>query len=386
MINHLFKLAWNRKKAYTGIFIEQALIAIILMFSTVKLMETLQKVSDPGLLDTKNTISYGNDFRKTATPEGSIRMDNHLALAEHLRKMPFVEAITNSYGLTPFFDRGKNRISDSIRIDGKKIKTDVKGADKYSAIVFRIKMQEGTWLEDKTFEDGSFPAVITRQFVDSTGWTMALGKKFPYKARTYTVVGVVEGIKDNLFEPSKAAVILPVDHLNRIDMAVARVRDKERFINALNKESNRLYSEYKNTLLVAPVDMMKQAQIFSNAMELILISIPVLFLTVFAFIGVFGVFNLQAKKHFREFALRIALGATKWKLMGIVIGESLLINALASMPALLLSFLIYDYSAASNIIGVFTSIGVMLLFSVISAWYPAWTVSRVNPAEALQYE
>ena len=30
--------------------------------------------------------------------------------------------------------------------------------------------------------------------------------------------------------------------------------------------------------------------------------------------------------------------------------------------------------------------GVMLLFSVFSAWYPAWKVSRVSPAEALHNE
>jgi ABC-type antimicrobial peptide transport system permease subunit len=71
--------------------------------------------------------------------------------------------------------------------------------------------------------------------------------------------------------------------------------------------------------------------------------------------------------------------------MNIVIGESLLITCVAILPALLLSFFIYDYTAV-HVVAVGSTVLVMLLFAVVSAWYPAWTVSRVNPAEALQYE
>jgi ABC-type lipoprotein release transport system permease subunit len=72
--------------------------------------------------------------------------------------------------------------------------------------------------------------------------------------------------------------------------------------------------------------------------------------------------------------------------MLLIISESLLITSFAMFPSLLLSFLIYDYASIADATAIFTTVCIMLLFSVISAWYPAWKVSKVNPAEALQYE
>jgi ABC-type antimicrobial peptide transport system permease subunit len=385
MIRSIFKLLWNRRKSYLGIFFEQAIIVFVLMFCLVQLVQTIRKYTDPGLLDTRNTVAFGIDFRKTTVPDESFRKETNRAIINNMRNLPFVEAITNSYGLMPYMDQGNNR-TDSVWMDGRKIRTEIKGADEYSRTVFRPALEEGVWLENKTFEDGSFPAVITRQLADKAGWTASLGKKIQYNGRVYTVTGVMEGLKRALFEPSVTAIVLPVSHFKSVhDLTVARIKnnEKDHFINALNKECKRLYPDHHATLLIVSGDMMKQAQVFSHAMGLILMSIPALFLTIFAFIGTFGVFYLHAKRHLKEYALRIALGSDTKRLFYLVISESLLVTCLAMLPALLLSVFLYDYA---DLTAILVTVGVMLLFSAVSAWYPAWRVSRVNPAEALQYE
>ena len=81
----------------------------------------------------------------------------------------------------------------------------------------------------------------------------------------------------------------------------------------------------------------------------------------------------------------MALGATRKQLLGMVIGESLAVSALASLPAVLLSFFIFDLTWV-NVCAVVATVVLMALFSVFSACYPAYKVSKVNPAEALHYE
>ena len=112
---------------------------------------------------------------------------------------------------------------------------------------------------------------------------------------------------------------------------------------------------------------------------------PAFFLFIFAFIGTFGLFWLQSKKRLKEYALQLALGATRRDLMKMVLGESLLISVMASIPSVLLAFFIYDFTV-ENIAAVVTTILLMCLFSLFSAWYPAYRISRVNPAEVLHYE
>jgi ABC-type antimicrobial peptide transport system permease subunit len=68
-----------------------------------------------------------------------------------------------------------------------------------------------------------------------------------------------------------------------------------------------------------------------------------------------------------------------------VIGESVLITGIAFIPALALSLFIYEYTII-HVIAVGITVLTLLLFSVISAWYPARIASKVNPSEALQYE
>ena len=68
-----------------------------------------------------------------------------------------------------------------------------------------------------------------------------------------------------------------------------------------------------------------------------------------------------------------------------VISESVSITLLASVPGLLLSLFIYALTPV-HLAAIGITLGIMLLFSVFSAWYPAYKVSGMDPAAALHYE
>ena len=81
----------------------------------------------------------------------------------------------------------------------------------------------------------------------------------------------------------------------------------------------------------------------------------------------------------------IALGTTPNQMKGYVIQESIAITLLASVPSLIIAAFIYDFTIV-HVIAITTTILVMLFFAIFSAWYHAYKVSRINPAEVLHYE
>jgi hypothetical protein len=388
-MTRLFKLIWNQKSSYFAIFIEQALIACVLMFCSVRSAKNMQKYAEPGILDTHNTFMLVTEYIWESGEQSANIRKNTRIIAENLRKSTYAEAITASFELLPYSRNHSNWI-DTLLIDGKKIKTEIMGSDEYGINVFSPVVEEGEWLINKPLNDRSVPVVITRQLADNAGWVSSVGKKIQFDSYTCTVVGVIEGVKLNPLTPSVATLILPVYTIEDFGcIYVVKVKDNEKgnFANAFFKETQKIFSGFQNlNIVLMPVEELKQDRLFSALFDLVMVGIPTLFLSIFAFIGIFGLFQLHTKKHFREFALRIAIGATKKRLMALVISESLLVTGLALIPALILSFFLYDYASIADLTAILATIGVMLLFSFISAWYPAWKVSRVNPAEALQYE
>ncbi|MDR1227233.1 MAG: ABC transporter permease [Prevotellaceae bacterium] len=395
MIKQILKMLWKQRRNHFGIFVEQLLVAAVLMLAVVSVAEMVKKYKTPGRLNTDNTflmcgVYSGGDVseEEQATLRGNMKV-----IAGNLKKLPCVDAIAATDNLMPYMDGDHHylRMSDSIYVDDKRFLAITKVSDELGITVLKPEMEEGAWLENRALPDGSAPTVITRQLADKAGWTNATGKKITVKGQNYTVVGVATGLKQEPFSPSPVAMVIPeyigLSNNNRVVEYLVRIKaDREQeFVDAFFKEFQRLISDERAMPMLIDSKATKGMLISGSTIGVALQAIPTVFLLIFAFLGTFGLSWMLSRKRLKEFALRMALGSTKSRLMAIVIGESLLITVIAIIPALLLSFFIYEY-AAVHVIGVGATVGIMLLFSAVSAWYPAWKVSRVNPAEALQYE
>jgi hypothetical protein len=394
MIACMLKMLWNRRRNYYGIFVEQLLVAIILMLSIVSLSEAVKKYTIPGMLHVKNTVFIGYMFNRANQPEENPEQ-NMKTITENIKKLPFVESVSASFNFIPYLRNDwiyEYYLSDSVHIDDKHFKTIIKETDEFAADVFKIRMEEGVWFENRALPDGSAPTVITRQFADKAGWTSCTGKKLTLNARIYTITGVVEGLKQEPFIPSPVAIVVPqylaIGHNAHGGYEyAARIKPgyQKDFFQAFEKEFKRVFSSKEVEPLMHDMQAMKDTWVSFSVLDIALQCIPTVFLFIFAFIGTFGLYWMVSRKRMKEFALHLAIGSIKRQLMFLVIGESLLVTFIAIIPALLLSYFIYEYTWV-HVIGVSITVLVMLLFSFISAWYPAWAVSRVNPAEALQYE
>ena len=63
MMVHIFTLFWNQKRKYGGMFVEQVVVFIVLLFCFVNSGKTLSRYYTPGMLDTENVLCFGTESK-----------------------------------------------------------------------------------------------------------------------------------------------------------------------------------------------------------------------------------------------------------------------------------------------------------------------------------
>ena len=250
-------------------------------------------------------------------------------------------------------------------------------------------MEEGEWLSNGMLENGTYSAVITRQLSEQFGWHEILGRCISLNGRVYTIVGVIAGLKQEAREESHPVLILPYEECGYAGWPefVVRVQEgKEKtFSKLLDREFARLFMGSNQEISLFSLKSLKVTTMLSDIVNMGAMIIPVLFLLVFTFIGTLGLFWLYSSKRRKEFALRIVVGSTPRGLYCFVVSESLLLSVLALLPGLVLFCFVYPFDLV-HLSALGCACLVMILFSVFSAWWPAYKVARVNPVEAMREE
>lgn len=389
----------GRWKGFVGIYIEQALVFAVLLMCAVAILGKVKQYRVPGLLDTENTMVFGyttprNEMDWKEIARGRSALDR---IGKEMSSLPYVEGATRSNNILPYGAPSVGMLF-TVAVDGKNKQVSMMTAEADAERVLLPQLDEGEWLPKGTTD--YIPAVITRQLADSVGWHEAVGKTFrlPFNDSfqpELRVVGVVAGIRKNAFDPdSPMGVIVKTSFFEELGLATSDNYSCVRLKNAKDKETfaDEFYLRFKKEMgdsplepYVADMERYKSEQIIHETGTLIAQSIPTVFFLIFGFIGTFGLFWLYSRKRVGEFALRRAVGATKVRLVRMVITESVVLTLLAAVPGILLAAFVYTWDG-TVLLGAGCTLVIMLIFSVFSAWYPAYRVSRVSPSQALHNE
>ena len=384
----------SKWKVFLGIGVEQVFAFVVLMMGVVAVVNAIRQYREPGLLNVDDRIgfgymllNYGDDLSWEERREVSLNMD---VVLESLRAAPYVEGITESMGVIPYLRGETEEIFDSIIAGNQSVRVMLKMGDEKIWDVLEPELVEGKWFEGDRLDDGSCPVIVTRQMLDELGWECGVGRQIQFQGGTFTIVGVLAGLKQQVFGELFPTLIIPVsvwqtNLMYREFCAKVSSGHKDDFIALLNKECQRLGLSKAATIVSFEMNDMAWMSMSGTVTNLVMQSVPTVFLVFFAFIGTFGLFWLTAKRRRREFALRMVMGCTRRGLARLVVGESLCVTGLAMVPGLLLSFFIYDWTA-TQALAIGLTILLMLLFSVFSAWWPARQVSRLRPADVLREE
>ena len=232
---------------------------------------------------------------------------------------------------------------------------------------------------------------------------LRIGSKIEIKGKEFRVGGILRQEARFDINPN-FAVILPVKEFddifnkkNEYSMVIIKVKslnDIERVKDYVKEVVNRKESKVSVFEMKLIIDRIKN--IF-NKMTSFLISIAGVSLLV-AGISILNIMLMSTMERTKEIGLMRAIGAYRETILKLFLLEALILGLIGSLIGGVLSFLggyaidmlilksaKYVFQPTS-LLYVFLGISFGIVTALISALYPAWKASRLEPIQALRYE
>lgn len=212
---------------------------------------------------------------------------------------------------------------------------------------------------------------------------------------TRTVVGVVRDTRDSLTRASHPTYFVPLSQ-TPIDFFTILLRSRNLSHRTLASEVARVVDatdpQMAEPALQSYDDLFAAATAHSRSAGSLLGALALIAMLL-ALSGIFGVVSYGVAARYREFGIRIALGAGAWRIIADVLGRSLAITGLGIAVGLVIAAL-GGRAIASQLYGLspldpitFVLVILLLLTSAAAAAaLPAVWATRVDPAVALRCE
>ena len=112
-----------------------------------------------------------------------------------------------------------------------------------------------------------------------------------------------------------------------------------------------------------------------------------------ALVGIYGVLSLSVGSRTKEIAVRVAVGAPRWEIFRLILGEGfrlvllgLLLGAIVTvLLGRLLATFLFGVAPGDPLALAAAALGFAIV-ALVACWLPAYRATRVDPMEALRYE
>jgi len=355
---------------------------------------------DPGFR-TANLVVFNFDASRNGYSQPRI----HQLYEEIQQRLAAVPGVASA-SLAEIVPLSGDANTNSIHVQGYEPKTDENMNPNFDAVspgYFRtmgIPLLAG---RDFTLQDklsAQKVALVNETFAKRyLGTGNPLGRRFGYHgqgAADVEIVGVVKDGKYNTLRDEKMSFIyVPYQQdpdLNSISATVRTLAPPETLMPALRHEIANMDSNLAIWDL-RTMDSQVNTSLFAERMTAILCATFGALATVLAFIGLYGVMAFSVARRTREIGIRMALGAGRRRVLGMVLKEvawMCLIGVGLGVPlAIGLSHYLVSqlYGVApTDAMTLLFAISTMICVSLVAGFVPARRAAGIDPNIALRYE
>ncbi len=385
-----------------ALVVAQVALSLLLLVGAGLFTRSLMNLRklDPGFR-TANLVVFNFDASRNGYSQPRI----HQLYEEIQQRLASVPGVASA-SLAEIVPLSGDANTNSIHVEGYEPKTDENmnpNFDDVSPGYFRtmgIPLLAG---RDFTLQDklgAQKVALVNETFAKRyLGTGNPLGRKFGYHrqgAADVEIVGVVKDGKYNTLRDEKVSfVYVPYQQdpdLNSISATVRTLAPPETLMPALRHEIANLDSNLAIWDL-RTMDSQVNTSLFAERMTAVLCACFGALATILAFIGLYGVMAFSVARRTREIGIRMALGAGRGRVLGMVLKEvawMCLIGVGIGVPlAIGLSrYLVSQlYGVApTDVLTLLFAVLTMICVSLVAGFLPARRAAGIDPNIALRYE
>jgi predicted permease len=387
--------------------VSELALALTLLIGTGLMLRAfwnLQQVNagfNPG-----NVITASLSLPRPIYPDDASAMNFWSRLEERVTALPGAESAALISDLPP----RKGAEYDYIEVEGY-VPADgkpVESVDFYQAVskdyfkTFGIRLVEGRVFEERD-RSGAPDVAVINQTTARTFWKneSPIGRRLRRAGAANpwcTVIGVVDDVKNHgLHRPTGTEVYFArgqsyADGERNLFVAVRSPMNPSTVINALRAEVRALDPGLPLARIRTMDEVMSAAQSRPRFLTLLLTLFSSIAL-VLAAIGIYGVISYSVAQRTKEFGVRMALGAQRGDVLGIVLGHGMLLTVIGIAVGLggafvltrFLSTLLFGVTPTDPV--TFAIVSLLLgVVAFLASYIPARRATKVDPMVALRYE
>lgn len=266
----------------------------------------------------------------------------------------------------------------------------------------RVRLVKGRLLEPNDYVGKPHVAVISEGLAkrfwpdeNPIGRRVKFGVDDPMNEQPWlTVVGVVADIKAKLTSksPRLAVFTIPNDAVNTMDVVVRTSVNPVSLASAIRHQVSQLDPNLPAGRIETVDEILSESLAAERFRTLLLTSFAIA-ATLLATLGIGGLLGYNAAQRMQEFGVRVALGANRRNLLGLVLRNCLRLSGMGVGIGLIASLittravsaLLYDTSPLDP--ATFVAVSLILTFVALgAAMIPAWRVIHVDAATSLRSE
>jgi putative ABC transport system permease protein len=380
-----------------ALVVSEVTLALVLLCGAGLLIRTLWKLNsvNPGF-DPQNVLVAELVLPKTKYRDAGQQTMFFQQLIERIKASPVIEAAGGTSNL-PL--SGTNMVFLASVEGRSSLPASFRAVTEDYFRTMRIPLLKGRWFDDHDTAE-SQPVVIVNERMArqiSPDHEEVLGKriKHGFKNQVAEVVGVIGDVKyAGLDQQTKPEMYAPFAQRAWPFMRiVARSKSDPSVVAAAIREAVRAIDKDQPVDKITTMSSVVSASIVDRSFYMQLLGTFASLAFILAAVGIYGVVSYSVAQRTREIGIRVALGARRRDVLGLVLREALRLTALGVALGLVGAFvatrvlrsLLFEVKPTDP--ATFICLSLLLTFvALVASYIPARRATKVDPLVALRYE